>query len=191
MGSPERLALARELHDGIAQDLVALGYSLDLLLSNESLDIPARAAIRQTRLQIDQMAERVRAEILQLRIGKQLSLSELLKAIGAKYSDSYEVTVEVQEVYVEEEILPEITAVVAELLRNIAAHAGGTRILIQLYPLNNRIFLEICDDGIGGAKMKDGRWGIPGVVERVRAIGGEMVIEDRKDGEGTRITILI
>ncbi len=33
MLTPERLDVARELHDGIAQDLVALGYSLDLLLA--------------------------------------------------------------------------------------------------------------------------------------------------------------
>jgi hypothetical protein len=34
-----RLDLARELHDGIAQDLVALGYELDLLLANSATSI--------------------------------------------------------------------------------------------------------------------------------------------------------
>lgn len=188
MGSPERLDLARELHDGIAQDLVALGYSLDLLLSNESLDIAARAAIRQTRLEIDQMSGRVRAEILQLRSGLARPLHLVIAELAAPYLEKYHLNLEIEEVSTEREVTSEITAIVVELLRNIDLHAGATRIGIALHPLNNRTYLEVCDNGIGGAKMKSGRWGIPGIAERVRAIGGDLVIEDR---EGTRITILI
>jgi signal transduction histidine kinase len=35
--TPERLRIARELHDGIAQDLVGLGYGLDLVLAESEL----------------------------------------------------------------------------------------------------------------------------------------------------------
>lgn len=188
MGSPERLAIARELHDGIAQDLVALGYSLDLLLSNESLDIAARAAIRQTRLEIDQLSGRVRKEILQLRSGRARPLHLEIAELAKPYLQKYQLNLELDEVSTEREVDCEISAIVGELLRNIDMHAGATRIGIALHPLNNRIYLEICDNGIGGAKMKNGRWGIPGIAERVKAIGGDLVIEDR---EGTRITILI
>ncbi len=182
------MALARELHDGVAQDLVALGYSLDLLLSNESLDTAARAAIRETRLHIDQMSERVRREIFQLRSDLGHSLKSEIAELVSQYSSKYQLTLELDEVSAERETHSEISAIVAELLRNIDTHAGATHIGITLHPLNNRIYLEICDNGIGGAKMKNGRWGIPGIVERVSAIGGELVIEDR---EGTRITILV
>ena len=65
--TPERLRLARELHDGIAQDLVALGYSLDLILADPAMDKTSRAAIRKTRLDIDALIYKVRREILALR----------------------------------------------------------------------------------------------------------------------------
>ena len=65
--TPERLRLARELHDGIAQDLVGLGYSLDLILADPAIDKSSRAAIRKSRLDIDALIYKVRREILTLR----------------------------------------------------------------------------------------------------------------------------
>ena len=67
MPSPERVRIARELHDGIAQDLVGIGYSLDLLLSEESLSKAARTDIRSTRFAVDELIGKVRREILHLR----------------------------------------------------------------------------------------------------------------------------
>ena len=67
MPSPERVRIARELHDGIAQDLVGIGYSLDLLLSEESLSNNARTEIRSTRFAVDELIGKVRREILHLR----------------------------------------------------------------------------------------------------------------------------
>jgi signal transduction histidine kinase len=62
MGFPshERLTVARELHDGIAQDLVGISYSLDLLLAETSVDTRARRQIRQTRLEVDSLIAKVR-----------------------------------------------------------------------------------------------------------------------------------
>jgi signal transduction histidine kinase len=67
MPSPERVRIARELHDGIAQDLVGIGYSLDVLLSEESLSNNARTEIRTTRFAVDELISKVRREILHLR----------------------------------------------------------------------------------------------------------------------------
>jgi DNA-binding CsgD family transcriptional regulator len=50
MPSPERVRIAQELHDGIAQDLVGIGYSLDALLSPQSFSATDIAgAIKRTR----------------------------------------------------------------------------------------------------------------------------------------------
>jgi len=51
--SPERVSIARELHDGIAQDLVGIGYSLDMLLADSSLQVEMWSKLRTTRLDID------------------------------------------------------------------------------------------------------------------------------------------
>ena len=53
MSDPARLELARDLHDGIAQDLVALGYELDLLLGATESTVESRREIRGLRFKVD------------------------------------------------------------------------------------------------------------------------------------------
>lgn len=66
MSRTQRVKLAQELHDGIAQDLVGLGYGLDSLLFQEQ-DEAKRAALRSMRLDINTLIDKVRSEIFELR----------------------------------------------------------------------------------------------------------------------------
>jgi two-component system, NarL family, sensor histidine kinase LiaS len=192
MSSPERLDVARELHDGIAQDLVALGYSLDLLLATEGLPQSARSSIRESRLHVDELMRKVRSEIFNLRNQSQLSISSQIKTlITQEYSD-YELALDIEEVTAPPHLSHEIISIAGEILRNARAHSRATRIGITLYPINNRIYLQICDNGIGGAIMKDGRWGMTGISERIARLGGSIVIENNSDTDlGVRITLLL
>lgn len=192
MPSPERLDVARELHDGIAQDLVVLGYSLDLLLATDGLPQNARASIRESRLQVDELMRKVRTEIFNLRNQSQLSISsQIQNLIAQEYSD-FELALDIEEVSAPPDLSHEIIAITGEILRNVRAHSRATRIGITLYPINNRIYLQICDNGIGGAIMKDGRWGMMGISERIAKLGGSIVIENNSATDsGVRITMLI
>jgi signal transduction histidine kinase len=75
-----------------------------------------------------------------------------------------------------------------EILRNIESHAGATHVVINLYPINNRTCLEVRDNGIGGARMQSGHYGLQGIVERVESLGGSITIDSIT---GTRIVILL
>jgi len=190
--TPERLELARELHDGIAQDLVALGYSLDLLLADESLTKRARLDIRASRLQVDDLAQKVRKEIYKLRNSLDSNLgAQISRLIEDEFNDlAIEQTIE--DVSAPSQVISELLAVLRESLRNIRAHARASRVAITLYPINNRICLQICDDGMGGVSMKSGHWGITGITERIGALGGSISIEDGfSHTSGVRITILL
>jgi len=59
--------IARQIHDGIAQDLVALGYSLDQSLGAPELPTSTRAELRTLRFEVTGLIEKVRREILNLR----------------------------------------------------------------------------------------------------------------------------
>ena len=192
MSTPERLDVARELHDGIAQDLVALGYSLDLLLATDSLPQSARSSIRESRLQVDELMRKVRSEIFNLRSQSQQSISTQLQSlISQEYSD-FELELDIEPASAPPEVGHEIIAIAREILRNVRLHSRATRIGITLYPVNNRIYLQICDNGIGGAIMKDGRWGMTGISERIAKLGGSIVIENNSDTDlGVRITLLL
>ena len=188
MPTPERIRIAQELHDGIAQDLVGIGYSLDLLLAEESLSSRARAEIRTTRFAVDQLIAKVRAEILDLRREDGDPLHLYLRELATGLCAGIELVLQLEEVSVSAHEHGEIVAIATEILRNCLAHARATRIGINLYSVNNRICLEVVDDGIGGAIVQDGHYGLPGLIERVHNLGGNITIESI---EGTRIAILI
>jgi NarL family two-component system sensor histidine kinase LiaS len=62
----EFVALSQELHDGIAQDLVGLGFSIDNAISHNS-DSDTRSELRAVRFEITELIEKVRVEIHRLR----------------------------------------------------------------------------------------------------------------------------
>ena len=61
-----RIKIAQELHDGIAQDLVGLGYVVDTLISGEANE-GQRSELRSLRFDLTRLIEKVRGEILHLR----------------------------------------------------------------------------------------------------------------------------
>ena len=186
--SHEQLTLARELHDGIAQDLVGIGYSLDLLLAEPSLDTIARAQVRHTRLEIDALIAKVRREILNLRSPEKVSLPHRISEIVTKLIPAISVDFACEEVTLSDPHVDELLAITSEILRNTAQHSRATHVVINLYPVNNRTCLEICDNGIGGAQVKEGHFGLSGVIERVHNLQGSITVESV---EGTRIALLI
>ena len=67
MSADERVRLAQELHDGIAQDLVGLGYSIDSLVAAAGTPVEIRAELRTLRFAMSDLVDKVRGEIFELR----------------------------------------------------------------------------------------------------------------------------
>ena len=66
MNPDERVRLAQDLHDGIAQDLVGLGYRLDALIAAVGTPLEIRSELRTLRFAISDLVEKVRNEIFEL-----------------------------------------------------------------------------------------------------------------------------
>ena len=83
--------------------------------------------------------------------------------------------------------LVEATAffVCSEGLANVAKHAQASRVTIRARELDGRLFVEVVDDGAGGATPSPGS-GLDGLRQRVETTGGRLTIEDRREG-GTRL----
>jgi signal transduction histidine kinase len=106
--SDQRVILAQELHDGIAQDLVGLGFSIDSLIST-SHDQTAKESLRQLRFSVTELIDKVRLEIHQLR-----SATDLISTSEEK-DFSYE-----------------LLRVLSEILRNVEEHAHASHLSIQI-----------------------------------------------------------
>jgi signal transduction histidine kinase len=103
-----RVTLAQELHDGIAQDLVGLGYSIDSLIA-ATQDMKSKDSLRTVRFTITDLIEKVRQEIHQLR-----SAPDLLSENTQK------------------DLHFELQRVVSEVLRNISEHSGASTVTIEI-----------------------------------------------------------
>jgi signal transduction histidine kinase len=104
----ERVTLAQELHDGIAQDLVALGYSIDAMIL-ESQNSSEKSSLRAIRFSITDLVEKVRTEIHALRNSTEPLLAESETVL----------THELQRIFM-------------EILRNIEKHSLASELTIQI-----------------------------------------------------------
>ena len=119
-----RVILAQELHDGIAQDLVGLGFSIDSLIAT-TVDQSSRESLRQLRFAITELINKVRLEIHQLR-----SASDLISE--AEETDrNYE-----------------LLRVLSEVLRNVSEHAQASHLSIQI--IDNGIGGAVSKEGSFG-----------------------------------------
>jgi signal transduction histidine kinase len=103
-----RVILAQELHDGIAQDLIGLGYSIDSLIATTQ-DVKTKESLRALRFTITELIEKVRQEIHQLR-----SASDLLED-NNQLDQHFE-----------------LLRVVSEILRNVSEHSGASILSLEI-----------------------------------------------------------
>jgi PAS domain S-box-containing protein len=187
----ERRRLERNLHDGAQQRLVTV--NLNLHLAARDLERDPEAARRFLAIAQDELAAGL-ADIRHLSRGLD---PEVLGAEGLAAAVSALVERTVVPVQLEElpaERLPEpIEAVayyvIAESLSNAAKHAAATCVRIAARVRDGELFVEIVDDGAGGADMQMGS-GLRGLADRVATVGGELEVTS-PEGEGTTVRAAI
>jgi signal transduction histidine kinase len=178
-GDDERRILDERLRTGLAPFL----DRLDAVLASPALEGEhvRDAAVRQL--------EEARAELVQLVDGLVPPVlgGRGMAAALAELAARAPVPVEL---HVEAEDLPTRTAqtalfVTSEALANMAKHARSTHATVRLMRDDGHVSVEVTDDGRGGADPAGGS-GLRGLIDRVEAMGGRLVIESG-DGLGTRV----
>ena len=189
MSNAARLDLARELHDGIAQDLVALGYELDLLLARPDSSNQSRKEIRGLRFRVDEMISKVRREMYELRDLKTESVQDYLIKIAQQLCGSALTKIDIEDFFINEVVGDNVKVIATELLRNSVSHARASAIELHLSQIENHIYLEVRDNGIGGVTMESSRLGLIGIQERVESFGGTFIYQSTEFG--TRISVTL
>jgi signal transduction histidine kinase len=75
-------------------------------------------------------------------------------------------------------------------LTNACRHSNSSKIRVELVQQGDQIRVEVEDRGVGfdPATINDGHFGVAGILERARLLGGTAAIESRP-GAGTRIVV--
>ena len=171
--------LARQIHDGIAQDLVALGYSLDQSLGAPELPASTRAELRTLRFAVTDLIEKVRREILNLR-NSSPDLREQAIAICGDRLGVFDLTIPLDRA---------LNPIVIELLRNASEHSGASVINLRTRQDQTFTVIEVSDNGIGGVEMKTDRFGLVGIAEAVAELSGLIEFSDLAPGLLIRVSI--
>ena len=183
----ERRRISRDLHDGVQQQLVALGYWLQLA-ERKLADDPAEAAslLGEAREQASNAARDLR----QLTRGLHPSgLSEQgLRGALASLAANSPLPLVVGEL--PSRRLPEpieVTAffLAAEALSNAVKYAGARELAVDVRDRGDAVAVEVGDDGAGGASASVGS-GLQGLADRIEALGGRLEV-DSPPGAGTRL----
>ncbi len=180
----ERTRLARELHDGLAQELSAFGYQLDQVIGDHKLDNKNQGLLRQLRFSLSGIINQVRDEIYELR-------NENLKAFSQQLDDQMASLLSVSEINyqisgvieVDSAIKFELLRAIRELVLNARYHSNCNNITISLAEK----VITISDDGIGGISKKEHSFGITGVIERLGLIHAELKIDSNQGGTTIQI----
>ena len=181
--------IERDLHDGAQQRLVKL--SMDLGMAKEKLDTDPEAA-RILITEAHEESKRAMSEIRNLARGihpavlTDRGLDAAVSSIAGR--SPVPVAVDIQL----EQRLPdavETTAyfIIAEALTNIARHSSATEASITARVQDNRLLLDIHDNGTGGADALHGT-GLAGMLDRATALDGTLTI-DSPTGGPTRIHV--
>ena len=191
----ERLRLAAEIHDGLAQDL-ALAKREIALLDSEPTAAQASESRARLREAVGAAHRIVRARLEDL--STRVPIGGLHDAVVAACDRARErgLPLELRAAAVEP-AEPETTAVVlrvlGEALANVERHAGACSVLVVLDGESGALTLTVEDDGCGLGAPDDGRpgeghFGIVLMRERAASIGGRLTVGPGAAG-GTRIRL--
>jgi signal transduction histidine kinase len=195
----ERKVISRELHDDVGQKLTALRMELGSL---ERLRNSAGAEFDERLADIKQLAEQSLRTIRELAAGLRPSVLDDL-GIGPAFQrqarefgkhTGIPVTVELEGDF---DHLPEqhkvyLYRIVQESLTNCAKHAKAKKVAVSLSGQPALVTVRVEDDGVGfdPDRTPHTGTGLLGIEERVRELGGTVVIHS-KPGRGTRITVTL
>jgi signal transduction histidine kinase len=188
----ERVRLARELHDNIGPGLASLGLRLDMLIYQATDDPELVRHLEGTREAVTSLVEEVRTTVRDLRHDNVASIVEQAHEIVASEAGSGpEITISIQENRPPRPaVAVELRAILTEAVRNAIEHSGATSLSIEGEVDRDRGSITIADNGSGfdPDELPSGHYGVLGMRERARQIGGDLSI-DASPMQGSRVTI--
>ncbi|MEY3009227.1 MAG: hypothetical protein RL464_892 [Actinomycetota bacterium] len=168
----ERLELARRLHDGPAQKMIALGYRLDALIGEPDLNNDFRRELREIRLDLIELTENLRDELFLLsNMDLQLAQSELRQLLP-DFLIEFEVDSSVDLTPMENSI----AHLILEIARNTSKYSSGDQFWVRIHLDNGALLIRIGDNGAGQISIRERSLGLKLINSQVQALSGSIEI---------------
>jgi signal transduction histidine kinase len=203
----ERRRIARDLHDGVVQNLAGINFAL----SAEASHLKTSPAVHNGNAEMLELLETtatqtrgamkdLRTLIIELvpptlrREGLQAALIEVLREVERK-GTSYELDLQ-PTLRLREDRAALFFRVAQEILRNVAAHAQAKNVKVDLATEDGSAILSVQDDGKGFStadmerRRAEGHLGTAAIVELAEEAGGTLTI-DSEPGRGTLVVLTL
>jgi two-component system sensor histidine kinase DegS len=194
----ERTRIAQELHDETLQTLMVIANKADALAlaaTDENQvkgNLWVKKEVLQTMDDIRRLSMNLRPSILD-NFGLVSGVRWLANNFNAQKSCQLDVVVSGDERKMSSLSQVTVFRLVQEALNNVQRHAHAKNACITLNFTDDRLVLEMKDDGVGfepperlGAYVTEGKLGIMGMEQRILSVEGEIYI-DSVPGRGTKI----
>jgi signal transduction histidine kinase len=186
----ERRRVARDLHDGIAQDLAfiaAHGEQIATEMGEEHpLVVAARRALQMSRSTISDLSDPAGA-----------TATEALDAVAQELRDRFDLAIAVNahiDGHLPSAVREHLSRIAREAIANAARHGQARNILVSLRQADGGLALRIVDDGcgipIGDRGATPEGFGLRSVRERAGALGGHLTVRPAAQG-GTELEVVL
>jgi signal transduction histidine kinase len=200
----ERARVARELHDGAVQSLIAVEMQVDVVRRQAEADKPITG-------ELGRIQGLLREEVLKLReLMQQMKsidvdsqrllgvLNDTVERFQRETGITARFVTEVAELDMPQRVCRELLRIVQEGLVNVRKHSGARHVLVRLGSNSERWNLIVEDDGKGfpfagrfkQEQMEEMGKGPTIIKERVRLLAGELTVESTP-GQGARLEVTV
>jgi signal transduction histidine kinase len=191
----ERLRLAREIHDGIAQDLASVGYMIDDIATDASPAVSRR--LTDLREHVTGLVSELRLSIFDLRagvdesVGLARTLGDYVQRVGTQAGLVVHVSTDETRNRLPVATEVEILRIVQEAVTNVRRHAEAKNLSLSVVVDPPFARVLVTDDGRGLQPGRPDSMGLTGMRERARRIGASLRVESVAEGRGTVVEILL
>jgi signal transduction histidine kinase len=184
----ERRRLARDVHDGLAQEIAFIARNARLLrqhgaepqLVERILSGVARAQ-EESRRVVGALAARVDEPLDQ-------ALADAVREAAARYGASVDMEL-ASGITLSPQEREAVVRIASEAVANAARHSGAEVLRIYLERVDAGMRLEVVDDGEGFDEEQPRRgFGLVTMKDRADALGGKLSVDSRR-GQGTRVEL--
>jgi signal transduction histidine kinase len=186
----ERRRVARDLHDGIAQDLAFIAAHgprfVEELGDDHPVVVAARRALAISRSTISELSDPAGATV-----------HESLDAVAQELAHRFDISVAVNAQLGRELTSQErehLTRITREAIANAARHGGARNVIVSLRHTDTGIALRVVDDGrgIAGAGLAPAPegFGLTSMRERATSLGGRLSVRQPSRG-GTELEVVL